>query len=139
MAEAHYAIIQFRPDPGRLESVNVGLILLCPSLNRQRVGGIHDLRRVTRFFPSADTYHLLDRMQVIVTRLELDWGAGKNLTPGYLRNWGEGLHTDEGPLDAIQMGEVRPCVVTDFDRDFARMFTELVEETMAQTGKDGGQ
>lgn len=124
---AHYAILQYCPDLGRLESVNVGLILLCPSLNQRRVGGIHDLRRVTRFFPSADTYHLLDRIQVIVSRLELDWAAGKNLTPGYLRNWGEGLFT-EGPLAFILMSEVRPCSVTDFDADFARMLKELVEE-----------
>ncbi len=48
---AHYSLIQFCPDPARLESVNVGAVLVCPDLDYVDVQIDRSNDRIRRVFP----------------------------------------------------------------------------------------
>ena len=47
-----FSLIQFCPDPARLEAANVGVLLFCPELGFLRALTVRDNRRVQRFFGS---------------------------------------------------------------------------------------
>lgn len=47
-----FSIVQFCPDPNRLESANIGVLLFCPELDFLNVQMASDNRRITKFFGS---------------------------------------------------------------------------------------
>ncbi|MEQ8790698.1 MAG: DUF3037 domain-containing protein [Pirellulaceae bacterium] len=49
-----FSIVQFCPDPNRLEAANIGVLLFCPSLDFLKVRMASDNRRITKFFGSKD-------------------------------------------------------------------------------------
>ncbi|MCH7687506.1 MAG: DUF3037 domain-containing protein [Planctomycetes bacterium] len=49
-----FSIVQFCPDPNRLESANIGVLLFCPALDFLSVRMASDNRRIIKFFGSKD-------------------------------------------------------------------------------------
>lgn len=49
-----FSIVQFCPDPNRLESANIGVLLFCPALDFLNVRMASGNRRIIRFFGSKD-------------------------------------------------------------------------------------
>jgi hypothetical protein len=49
-----FSIVQFCPDPNRLEAANIGVLLFCPELNYLDVRIASDNRRIIKFFGSKD-------------------------------------------------------------------------------------
>lgn len=49
-----FSIVQFCPDPNRLESANIGVLLFCPALDFLNVRMASDNRRIRKFFGSKD-------------------------------------------------------------------------------------
>lgn len=49
-----FSIVQFCPDPNRLESANIGVLLFCPELDFLNVQLASDNRRITKFFGSKE-------------------------------------------------------------------------------------
>lgn len=49
-----FSIVQFCPDPNRLESANIGVLLFCPALDFLNVRMASDNRRIGKFFGSRD-------------------------------------------------------------------------------------
>jgi hypothetical protein len=47
-----YSIVQFCPDPSRLEFANIGVLLFCPALKFLEVRIAEDNRRIKKFFGS---------------------------------------------------------------------------------------
>lgn len=45
-----FSIVQFCPDPNRLESANIGVLLFCPAMEFLEVRMSSDNRRITKFF-----------------------------------------------------------------------------------------
>jgi hypothetical protein len=70
----YYSLIQYCPDPGRLEAVNLGVLLFCPEVGflEAKIGSNND--RVRKFFgrESFDNWALNKAKQALVARLYLD-------------------------------------------------------------------
>lgn len=49
-----FSVVQFCPDPNRLESANIGVLLFCPALEFLDVCVASDNRRIIKFFGSHD-------------------------------------------------------------------------------------
>jgi hypothetical protein len=49
-AKGYYSLIQYCPDQSRLESANIGVVLLCPELRFLRAKVTGDNRRIAKFF-----------------------------------------------------------------------------------------
>ncbi len=49
-----FSIVQFCPDPNRLESANIGVLLFCPALGFLDVRIASDNKRIKKFFGSKD-------------------------------------------------------------------------------------
>src|SRR5687767_13456111 len=49
-----FSIVQFCPDPNRLESANIGVLLFCPEVDFLDVRIASDNRRIIKFFGSKD-------------------------------------------------------------------------------------
>jgi hypothetical protein len=80
-ATGYYSIIQYCPDPSRLEAANVGVVLFCPELNYLGARTARGNDRIRRFFRPLG----LDRDQLntikmsIQRRLEIDRDQFKEL------------------------------------------------------------
>jgi hypothetical protein len=70
----YYSLIQFCPDPGRLEAVNLGVVLFCPESGYLQARVTTSNVRVRRFFgqKSFDNWALNQAKQALVARLEID-------------------------------------------------------------------
>ncbi len=56
-----FSIVQFCPDPNRLESANIGVLLFCPALRFLDVRLSSDNHRITKFFgPLKSDRHFVD-------------------------------------------------------------------------------
>jgi len=70
----YYSLIQYCPDPGRLEAVNLGVVLFCPDSGflDAKIGSNND--RVRRLFGTAgfDNWALNKAKQALVARLRID-------------------------------------------------------------------
>lgn len=117
---AHYSIIYYCPDPGRQEFVNVGLVLFDGDRGKAVVDPSEE--RLKRFFPALDIEFAGAAIKSKCVEIEREWRDGNYRTPETFRRW----KTTWG--GAVKCSDVRPCSVTDFDADFARMLKELVEE-----------
>ncbi|HVT47218.1 MAG TPA: DUF3037 domain-containing protein [Vicinamibacterales bacterium] len=49
-AKGYYSLIQYCPDPSRLESANIGVVLLCPELRFLQAKVAGNNRRIAKFF-----------------------------------------------------------------------------------------
>lgn len=67
----YYSVIQYIPDPGRLEAVNVGVVLVVPETNSIAIStGLSDYTRLMNFFPGTDTGRLDTALDSLVNRLQ---------------------------------------------------------------------
>src|SRR5512135_468786 len=56
-----FSIVQFCPDPNRLESANIGVLLFCPAMDFLDVRMASDNRRIAKFFgPLKAEWHFVD-------------------------------------------------------------------------------
>src|SRR6185437_3577888 len=122
MARGFYSVVQYCPDRSRAEAVNVGLVLLCiePHALRVRMTGNHD--RVRRLF--AMTRHELKNLQFstsgLRTRIEHD--------PQDLRTSEDLSAFAASRANDLRLTEPRLAKLDNFDNDFDRLFSELVED-----------
>ncbi len=66
-ATGHYSIVQYCPDPSRLEAANVGVVLFCQELHYLGVRTARGDGRIRRFFGSKG----LDRERLHSTKLSI--------------------------------------------------------------------
>jgi len=56
-----FSIVQYCPDPNRLESANIGVLLFCPAMDFLEVRMSPDNRRIAKFFgPLKSDWHIID-------------------------------------------------------------------------------
>jgi hypothetical protein len=110
---AYYSLIQYCPDAGRDERVNVGVVLSLP--DRLWVQAVHNFARVARIFPDVNKAWLSSTFCSVIDQL-------MNMTPAAL------------PLfiatraNQITMTPLRPCKADNPIFDLASLFAELVAE-----------
>lgn len=116
----YYSLIQFCPDPSRLEAVNVGVVLLCPDADflaaRTSAGNRRAEKLVGR--GELDRPALNSAKQAIEHRLEVDRASFKSHEDlqAFVNTRGNNL----------KLTTPRPVKVFDPPRDLDNLFSELV-------------
>jgi len=87
----YYSLIQYVPNPNRLEAVNVGIMMVVPEMNSTFVStGLPNYSRLLNMFPGTDTARLdksLDEVAHRTKRMipaEDEIGRLRNSLPGTL-------------------------------------------------------
>jgi len=122
MQRGYYSIVQFCPDRFRAESVNLGLVLFRPDPHGVRVGLISRYDRARKLFGigGAD----LKNLKLAARRLKhrIESANGELRTDEDLASFAATRAND------LRLTEPRLAKIEDLDRDFERLFSELVGE-----------
>jgi len=130
MTRGFYSVVQYCPDRFRAEAVNVGLVLLCLDPHGVRVETIGRHDRVRRLFGigGAALKNLKLATRGLKNRIE---AAAMDLrTDADLAAFAASRAND------LRLTEPRLAKIGELDRDFERLFSELVEERSAATLAD---
>ena len=115
----YYCLVQYCPDPGRLEAANLGVLLFSPeaSFLDVRLSASND--RVRRFFGrSFDNWALNSAKQALSARLRADRDGFKTV-----EDLEQFVRTRANDLIVTMP---RPVKVVEPERDLERLFDELV-------------
>lgn len=116
----YYSLIQFCPNPSRLEAVNVGVVLFCPELGFLSARTCGDNRRARKIIAREqfDEHALNAAKHAIANRFVADRSAFRSI---------EDLQAFvERRANALQLTTPRPVKVFDPPRDLDSLFDELV-------------
>jgi Protein of unknown function (DUF3037) len=115
--KGYYCLIQFCPDPSRLEAVNVGVLLFCPGTKfaaRTAKGN----RRPRKLVDQLDKASLNAAKRALERRLEVD--ASRFQTLQDLQQFAD----TRGNI--LELTKPRPIKVFDPAADLDKLFHELV-------------
>jgi hypothetical protein len=118
--KGYYSLIQYCPDPSRLEAANVGVLLFCPALHFVKARLSRDNRRIERFFGHQDRELVRAHKQAVLDRLAVD--AARFRTPEDLQDYA-GRRANE-----IQLSPARPLKVGHPEEELEELFQRLVGE-----------
>ncbi len=121
-----FSVIQFCPDPGRAEAINVGVFLYCPDKGFISTRMRPDNDRVRRLFGEEVIleWHLESIKNNIAYRLERNKEEFK--TKGHVAHFIGNLAND------IRMTELRSVRVKDPQETLALLYDELVADPKAR-------
>jgi len=120
-----YALIQFCPVPERLEALNIGLLVLVEEQGFIGIRFARGSRRVEKLFGKQPKAYLDAIKASFENRifLELSKAPDGSSLPEFARKRANDLR-----LSALQ-----PVVIDDPERDFERLFQELVGDDVSQS------
>ena len=120
-AAAYYSVIQYCPDRFRMETVNVGVVLYCaePQFLKGRVVDNHKRLRQVFGVAGAD----LDALKLAEANL-----LGRINGDDAFASREDLIAFIAGRANDLRMTELRLVKVTDAERDFDRLFDQLVHE-----------
>lgn len=118
--KGYYSLIQFCPDPSRLEAANIGVVLFCPDLDFLEVRMAGDNSRVQRFFgkQAFDWSRINSYKHGIKERLEIEGKDFRNMED--LKAFGQRRGNN------IQVTTPRPFTIRDPRKDLEELFEEVV-------------
>lgn len=121
MARGFYSVVQYCPDRFRAETVNVGLVLLRPEPHaiRVRMTGNHDRARKLFGVSAAGLKNL--KLATFGLKSRIDGGAADLRTADDLTALAASRAND------LRLTEPRLAKLEEFDEDFERLFSELVD------------
>jgi hypothetical protein len=123
--QAFYSIVQYQPDPSRLESVNIGVVVFCAQTQDLAVRLSSHSRRVTQFFGHHDLRFLQKAKKALEEGL-------KRECPFTL----EGLQTFSHRLsNALRMTDMRSVRIRDIGEGADNLFVRLVEEQVERRSR----
>jgi hypothetical protein len=116
----YYSIIQYCPDPSRLEAANVGVLLFSPKHLFLKAQTARDNRRIRQFFGSEghDWQRINSFKHGIEERIEVESQTIRTLTD--LEQF------IAKRANRLQFTPPRPMRVTDPEKDLNQLFRELV-------------
>jgi len=126
-SKGYYSLIQYCPDLGRLEAVNVGVLLFCPERAFLKARTVRKNDRIKRFFGSQghDWRRINAFKRGIEDRLERESREIRTL---------EDLeHFIALRANLLQITPPRPMRVTDPARDLDDLFREIIGEPVQRT------
>jgi len=118
--KGYFSLVQFCPDPSRLEAVNVGVVLFCPDANFIAARMTESNARARQFFgpDQVELAGLASAKVAFQKRFEVERQDFRELAD--LQNF---VATRAGNL---QLTAPRPVKVFDAEADLQRLFDELV-------------
>lgn len=126
MTKGYYSLIQFCPDRGRLETVNVGLVLLCPEHNFLKVRLSSSNTRLKKLVGGRgfDSEAVNAAKQAMFNRLTLM--REKITSAEDLERFAATRAND------LLLTNPRPTAVADPEADMLRLYDDLVGEPLEQ-------
>jgi hypothetical protein len=118
--KGYYSLIQYCPDPSRLEAANVGVLLFCPELHFVQVRFSQDNRRIDKFFGHQDWELIRALKHAVSDRLTID--AARFRTLADLQDYAERRANE------IRLGPARPIKVQHPEGELDGLFQRLVGE-----------
>jgi len=118
--KGYYSLIQYCPDPSRLEAANVGVLLLCPELRFVRVRLSHANSRIDRFFGHQDWDLIRAQKRAIEERIVVD--------AEYFRTLEDLQDYVSRRANEVQLSAPRTVKVKDAQLDLEDLFDRLVGE-----------
>jgi len=118
--KGYYSLVQYCPDPSRLEAANVGVLLFCPGLRFVKARLSHDNRRIDKFFGHQDWALVKAQKQAVLDRLAVD--AARFRTLADLQDYAARRANE------IQLSPARPLKVQDAEKELEDLFQRLVGE-----------
>jgi hypothetical protein len=113
----YYSLIQFCPDPSRLEGVNIGVVLYSQSEKRLKVQFTRNNQRIRKFFGNQD-WSLINRAKAsIENQLRSQQFLSVEELEGYISK----------RANIIQMTPPRPMHLTDLDTSIKELHFRLVD------------
>ncbi len=121
--KGYYSLIQFCPDRGRAEAVNIGLLLFVPDTGHLDVRTVRTAGRVARVFGrgAVDAWWLKTAREAFERGIRREHKAGRFATAADLDKYLATLGNDVVPTP------LRTTRVEDAAADMARLFARLVE------------
>ena len=131
MTKGYYSLIQYCPDRGRLETVNVGLVLLCPEHNFLKVRLSSSNTRLKKLVGGRgfDTDAINAAKQAMFNRLTLM--REKITSAEDLERFAATRAND------LLLTNPRPTAVADPEADLLRLYDDLVGEPLEQVDSSG--
>ena len=128
--QGYYCLIQYSPDPARLESINQGVLLFCPEPRFLKCRTSSSTRRLEKAFGrgSFDPQQVRFAVQSLVDRLEVE--SARFETVDDLRKF---IDTRAGQ---IVLSQPRPASITSPDGYLEALFGELVGGGAARENSD---
>ena len=120
MAKGYYSIIQYCPDPSRLETVNVGVALFCPELRFLRATFKRRRNRISQVFGKQDWEFIALQQTAIAERL-----ARKKESFQTLEDFKAYVSSR---ANSLVLTHPRPVRVEDPDRDLNDLVGRLVAD-----------
>ncbi len=114
--KGYYSLVQFCPDPSRLEGVNIGVVLYSSTERRLKVRITRDNRRIRKFFGNQD-WNLLNRAR---TSIENQLRSEQFLTIVDLESY------IAKRANIIQLSAPRPMHIADLETDLNELHNRLV-------------
>jgi len=119
---AFYSVVQYCPDRFRAETVNVGLVLLCPEPYALRVRMTNDFDRARRLFRIGERELANLKMYTSGTQYSIEHSLDEFQTEEGLAAFSASRAND------IRLTLPRLAMLEDFETDFERLFSELVDD-----------
>ena len=121
MARGFYSVVQYCPDRFRAEAANVGLVLLRPDPHAIRVRMADNHDRVRRLFGIAKSESKNLKLSMFGVKSRIESGAAEFRTLDDLATFAASRAND------LRLTAPRLAKVDDFEVDFERLFSTLVE------------
>jgi hypothetical protein len=121
--KGYYSVVQYCPDPSRLEAVNLGVVLYSPETGFLKPRLAKEHARLRKLFGKIDEPLIELQKAALVERLA-DNAAFD--TPEDLRDF---IDRRAGP---IRLSDLRPMMVADAEAELEKLFTKLVGERPAR-------
>lgn len=120
-SKGYYSLIQFCPDRSRMETVNVGVVLLCPTMRFVRAQTSEDNTRIRRVLgPSS-----YDRKRVNLAKKVIERRI--NADPESFLSRESLIKFKETRANDFILTDLRSVRITDPEQDLAKLFDELVD------------
>jgi len=127
----YFSLLQYVPDPSRLEGANIGVLLFAPGFHFLKAMTSGDNRRITRFFgrEGHDWLRINSMKKGIVERLDAE-------TPR-IRTLSELEKFIAERANQLRITHPRPMKIRDPDKDLRELFEELVEGKVRGNERQG--
>jgi len=118
--KGYYSLIQFSPDPSRLEAVNIGVVLYSLSERKLLIRISRSNQRIRKFFGNQDWRFLNRAKAAIANRLRSEYFPSLEDLEAFISR----------RANAIQLTAPRPMRISEIQQDVQNLFDRLVGEDL---------
>jgi Protein of unknown function (DUF3037) len=116
--KGYYSLIQFSPDPSRLEAVNIGVVVYSSNDGKLSLQMSRSNHRIRKFFGDQDWKFLKNAKEAVVNQLRREYFRSVEDLKAYIAK----------RANAIQLSAPRPMRISNIEQDVRGLYERLVGE-----------